>query len=476
MGLSNTVVAAFGVLALSGCATAQEGAKTAAEFVRAGEALDTVAVRTIAGDLVGVHKDGVNVFRGVAYAQAPVGELRWTATQAVKPWVGQRAAIAPESTCPQPIPEAPGAANQGGVVGAQSEDCLYLDVFAPANARKAPVVVWLHGGGAFLGAGSLGSYDGTENAKKGIITVPINYRLGPLGYFAHPALTAEGGASGSYAMMDAVEALKWVEANIESFGGDPDNVTIAGQSAGGLMVVDMLSTASAKGLFDKAVVQSGAILMEGASLEAAEASAVEGLAMLGVGADATADELRSISPQTLSYNSKLRRGLGPILDGQFRDTSTKAAVEAGADNDVPVLVGSNGGEGGFDRARDLARLVGKDGAKAFLYHFDYVPELRKEEWSKGPIHSAEMMFTFDSMTTSAWAKGKSDADDAAYADKVSSCWVAFYKMNPRNEVISCADGLRWTTHNETSDAVAVFADEIAMGVSATFPDGPTSSD
>lgn len=242
------------------------------------------------------------------------------------------------------------------------------------------------------------------------------------------------------------------------------------------MVVDMLSTTSAQGLFDKAVVQSGAILMEGSSLEKAEASAVEGLAILGVNADVTADELRSISPQTLSYNGKLRRGLGPVLDGTFRDTSTKAAIEAGTDIDVPVLVGSNGGERGFDRARSLARLVGQDGAKAFLYHFDYVPELRKEQWSKGPIHSAEMMFTFDSMTTSAWAKAKSDADDAAYAKLVSSCWVAFYKMDPRNEVLDCANGLRWTTHSEGSDAVAVFADEISMGASAAFPDGPSSSD
>lgn len=475
MGLSNTVVAALGVLALCGCATAEAPAKQAAEFVRAGQNLDTVSVTTTAGELVGIRKNGVRVFRGVAYAQAPVGDLRWAETQPVKPWVGQRAAIAAQSTCPQPVP-GEGLPNGGGVVGAQSEDCLYLDVFAPANARKAPVVVWLHGGAAFLGAGSLGSYNGTENAKKGVITVPINYRLGPLGYFAHPSLTAEGGATGSFGMMDAVEALEWVQANIKSFGGDPNNVTIAGQSAGGLMVVDMLSTASAKGLFDKAVVQSGAILMDGSPLAKAEASAIEGLAMLGVGADATASEIRSISPQTLTYNAKLRRGLGPILDGEFRDTPTKAAVEAGTDSDVPVLVGSNGGEGGFDRARSFARLVGEQGAKAFLYHFDYVPALRTKEWTKGPIHSAEMMFTFDSMKTSGWAKEMSDADDAAYAKRVSSCWVAFYKMDPRNEVLNCADGLRWTTHSEGSDAVAVFAKEISMGASAAFPDGPSASE
>src|SRR5690606_2461192 len=149
----------------------------------------------------------------------------------------------------------------------------YLNVYAPANANKAPVVVWLYGGASYLGAGHLGSYNGTNNARAGVITIPINYRLAPLGAFAHPARTREAGANGwvgGYALMDAVAALDWVKRNAAAFGGDPNNVTVAGQSAGAGMVMSLLGIPAAKGLYQKAIVQSGASLRPGTALADAE--------------------------------------------------------------------------------------------------------------------------------------------------------------------------------------------------------------
>ena len=244
------------------------------------------------------------------------------------------------------------------------------------------------------------------------------------------------------------------------------------------MTVALLSTPSAEGLFQKAVVQSGAFLGDGETLEGAEAKAVEGVRSLGLSADASAADLRSISAQSFAYNAALRRGLGAVIDGEFRPTSTKAAFERNAEIDVPLIVGSNGGEGGFDRARELASKASENGAGAFLYHFDYVPAFRKAEWPNGPIHSAELMFTFDSLATSGWAMGKADASDAAVADMVSSCWVAFYKASASEDIreIQCGAGFKWPAYTKEADAVAVFDRSASVGRSADFPDGPSSSD
>jgi para-nitrobenzyl esterase len=266
------------------------------------------------GVLVGETGDGVNIFRGVPFAKPPVGALRWKAPQKADAWPGERAAVANEAPCPQPVNPDGKTANGGGVSGVQSEDCLYLTVYAPANANKAPVVVWLYGGASYLGAGHLGSYNGSANAKQGVITIPINYRLGALGNFAHPALTKEAGAKdplGSFALMDAVAALEWVKRNAAAFGGDPNNVTVAGQSAGAAMVVNLLSIPSAKGLYQKAIVQSGALLSPGRSLADNEKRGVEAATALGLPENATAAQLRAVSAQTFAANEKTRPGLSP---------------------------------------------------------------------------------------------------------------------------------------------------------------------
>jgi para-nitrobenzyl esterase len=433
-----------------------------------------------AGVIVGETKDGVNYFRGVPFAKPPVGELRWKAPVKVDKWPGERAAVAFEPPCPQPVNIDQKTTNGGGVAGVQSEDCLYLNVYAPANANKAPVVVWLYGGASYLGAGHLGSYNGTSNAKQGVITIPINYRLGPFGAFAHPALTKEAGASGwtgGFALMDAIAALEWVKRNAPAFGGDPNNVTVAGQSAGAGMVMSLLSVPAAKDLYQKAAVQSGASLQPGTPLAEAEKRGADAATALGLpGANATAAQLRSVSAQTLVANSATQRGFGAPVDGKFKTTATVDALNSGTEIDVPVLIGSNNGEGGFNGARTVAKLAGDSGAGAWLYQFAYVPAFRKAEWKNGAVHSAELMFSFDSIDTSSWgqsASGKADEADRAVAKKVNSCWVAFYKMDPKAKSLTCADGFAWPAYTDAADDAAQFGSTPKLVKSKTLPNGPT---
>lgn len=441
------------------------------------DGIETVKVALDSGVLVGQVENGVHVYRGVPYAKPPVGELRWRASVAPDPWPGERLALAHEPPCPQPVNADGRTPNGGGVAGVQSEDCLYLTAFVPPDAQKAPIVLWFYGGAAFLGAGHLGSYDGTSNARNGVITFSINYRLGALANFNHPALTEVAAVDeplGNYALTDAVTALEWIQRNAEAFGGDPDNVTIAGQSAGGAMVVDLLSIPSAEGLYHKAIIQSGAILRAGQSLADAEQRGVAAAAALGLPVPATADQLRAVSAQSFTYNQATRSGLGTTLNARFRPQSTLDAMEAGREFDVPVMVGSNTGERGFNSARRLAGFAGDDGAGAWLYSFAYVPSFRSE-WSNGPIHSAELMFSFDSIETSGWAvgpNGRANAADRAVAAMVNSCWLAFYKMDPQAKALTCASNVDWPAYNESSDAVMVFTDQAMIGKSQQIPDGP----
>ena len=457
----------LGFTALAAAAVAQTGAAKP----------EQVKVKIDTGTLIGETKDGVNMFRGVPFAKPPVGDLRWKAPVKPDAWPGERYATAFEPPCPQPVNIDHKTSNGGGVAGVQSEDCLYLNVYAPANANKAPVVVWLYGGASYLGAGHLGSYNGTSNAKNGVITIPINYRLGPLGTFAHPSLTKEGGNTGAFALMDAVAALEWVKRNAAAFGGDPNNVTVAGQSAGAMMVMNLLSIPSAKGLYHKAIVQSGAGLTQSQTLAAAEARGIEAATALGLpGKDATAAQLRAVSAQTLVANPATQRGFSAPIDGKFKTTSTVDALNAGTEIDVPVMVGSNSGEGGFNGARTVAKLAGDSGAGAWLYHFAYVPEFRKAEWKNGAIHSAELMFSFNSVDTSSWgmsASGKADAADRAMAQKINSCWVAFYKMDPAAKSFSCADGFTWPSYTDAADDAAQFTNAgPKLAKAKTLPNGP----
>ena len=436
--------------------------------------IDPVVVEIDSGKLSGEHREDVNIFRGVPYAAPPIGPLRWRSPQPVSEWPGIRAATAHEPACTQPVDLDTTVANFGGVNGAQSEDCLYLTIHAPSDTRDAPVIVWFHGGAFFLGSGSLGSYDGTANARQGVVTVGVNYRLGALANFIHPALNAEGhdDPRGNYALQDSVAALEWVRENIAAFGGNPDNVTIAGQSAGGGIVTNLLSLPSARGLFDKAIVQSGSLLLPDRDPATASAMAVEALQDIGVDGTATADELRAISAQTFAADTDLRAGFFFTSDADWKPTSTIAALRAGREIDVPVLVGSNAGEKGFAAARTLAMLAGDSGAPAYLYRFEHVPAFRSQEWTNGPIHSAELMFAFDSIDQSSWGGPQTDATDRALATAMNSCWVAFAKALPGTRGFTCAGDFEWAPYSANGETAAIRTGGPVIIDGRGLPDGP----
>ena len=213
-------------------------------------------VRVDAGALKGATDDGVLSFKGIPYAAPPVGNLRWKPPQPVTPWTGVRPATAYGSDCMQ-LPF-PGDAAPLGTPPA--EDCLVVNVWRPADAStKLPVMVWIYGGGFVNGGSSPAVYDGSQFAKRGVVLVSFNYRVGRFGFFAHPALTKESpnGPLGNYTFLDQIAALKWVQKNIAAFGGDAGNVTIFGESAGGGSVLTMMTSPLAKGLFQKAIIESG---------------------------------------------------------------------------------------------------------------------------------------------------------------------------------------------------------------------------
>ena len=435
-----------------------------------------VQVAIDAGTLVGTASDGVNSFKGIPFAKPPVGELRWAAPQAPDKWQGERDATQFQLPCSQPTNPDGKTPNGGGVSGKTSEDCLYLNVHAPASAKNAPVMVWLYGGGSFVGGGHLGSYNAPSFAKNGVIIVTTNYRLGPLGGFAHPALTKAAKANeplGSYAVMDAIATLQWVQRNIEKFGGDPKNVTLFGQSAGGGMVVNLLGVPSAKGLFAKAGIQSGAALRPAVSLEAAEAAGAEWATKMGLdGANATLEQLRAIAVDKFATSRDNSRSLGSPVDGRFKTQSTADAFQKGTANYVPLLIGSNNGEGGFDGARTVATAMSAK-TPVFLYQFAYVPEWRKQAQPQGAPHSAEIVYVFDAWDqTSLRVEGGVLPEDRDMARRVNSCWVAFAKADVGAKSLRCGDGFTWPAFTEAGDDAARFGREFELVKSKTLPNGP----
>ncbi|MFC8597309.1 carboxylesterase/lipase family protein [Isoptericola sp. NPDC057191] len=298
----------------------------------------TPVVHVDSGDLHGAATSAGLEFRGVPYAAPPTGELRWKPPQPVSPWSGVRAATAYPPVCPQAPPSPNG----------QSEDCLYLNVTVPSGTAadaKLPVIVWIHGGGFELGEGA--DYEASDLASHGAVVVTINYRLGLLGFLSHPALADRGGASGNYGLMDQQAALRWVHRNIAGFGGDAKNVTIAGQSAGGLSVAMHLASPGAKGLFQRAVIQSGAFAPVQKTLAQAEKEGVASAAAVGCAdqdADQTpgqtADCLRHVPVETLVAHQPLSITPG-VVDGAVLPRSVGDAIATGRFHRVPILNGVN---------------------------------------------------------------------------------------------------------------------------------------
>ena len=308
-------------------------------------------VKTASGTLEGVvTPDGkVRAFKGIPYAAPPVGALRWKAPQPVASWIGVRKAAGYAPRCMQ----GPIYADMIFQDSGPSEDCLYSNVWAPApGTAKLPVMVWIHGGGFAAGATSEPRQDGGELAKKGVIVVSMNYRLGIFGFFSHPELAAESGrkATGNYGLLDQVAALQWVKANIAAFGGDPGNVTIFGESAGSFSVSALMASPLAHGLFQRAIGESGAFfgdtlkLQTRAHTEKADgdfARTALGTASLpGLRAKPAAEIL-----QAALHEDNLR--FAPNIDGYFLPEDVNSIYFRGKQAHVPLLAGWNADEGSY---------------------------------------------------------------------------------------------------------------------------------
>src|SRR3954465_15550173 len=277
-------------------------------------------VKVTGGAVSGVAADGISIFKGIPFAAPPTGDLRWKAPAPVKPWTGVRKADAFANACMQPP-------NSQGNTAPVSEDCLYLNGWTPATSAgaKLPVIVWIHGGGFTGGSTSIGLYDGTGFARKGVVFVALAYRLGPFGYMAHPELSRESGhGSGAYGVEDLVAGLNWVHANIAGFGGDPGNVTIFGHSAGSAAVGFLAASPLSKGMFHRVIAMSGvaftplqtsqqdAFGLSIPALKTAEATGNTFLAKLGVKSIA---EGRALGADVIQAATDGGLAFRPVADG-----------------------------------------------------------------------------------------------------------------------------------------------------------------
>jgi para-nitrobenzyl esterase len=308
-------------------------------------------VNAPAGLAMGRSEGKLRVFKGIPYALPPVGAARWKPPAAMPRWAGVKKMLEAGPACIQPKSK-PGPVRNiyADELPSMSEDCLTLNIWTPAKIRKAPVFVWIHGGALWAGASSEMLYDGAKLAARGIVVVTINYRVGVLGYLAHPELSAESplGVSGNYGLLDQIEALRWVRRNIRAFGGDPANVTIAGQSAGGLSVLYLMTAPAARGLFAKAIAQSAYMI---ATPELKESkygwpSAEAGGTALAAAVQApNLAALRAMDARTLTDGAAAAH-FAPFaaVDGQVMPRQLVDVFDRGEQAPVPILAGFNSGE------------------------------------------------------------------------------------------------------------------------------------
>jgi para-nitrobenzyl esterase len=450
----------------------------------AARADDAGQVKTARGIVRGETRDGVVSFKGIPFAAPPVGALRWKPPQPAQRWSNIRAAASYGPDCMQ-IPF-PGDAAPLGVK--PDEDCLYLNVWRPEHAAsgKLPVLVWIYGGGFVNGGSSPEVYDGSAFARDGVVLVSFNYRLGNFGFFAHPALSAEQahGPLVNYAFMDQIAALKWVKSNIAAFGGDPRNITIFGESAGGTSVHALMTSPLARGLFQKAIVESGGgrpgrVRVRSVSGSADSAESI-GLALAkrfgieGQGPEALA-RLRMIpADQLVSGLNMATAGRdatyvgGPVVDGQLFVGAPTESYAAGKGAKVPLIIGANSMDIGFMQAqtldelyaqfgpdapqarslygsigggdvgavaftaggdqmmvepvRAIARILTARGQPVYPFRFSYVAESQRAQFP-GAFHATEIPFVFDTVAAR-YGKDLTPADEAA-ARVIHNYWVAF---------------------------------------------------
>ena len=435
-------------------------------------------VRVESGPIEGVPSPvaGVTAFEGVPYAAAPVSRLRWMPPQPPPKWPVVRNADRYMPACPQNY-MGPDSTAFFGDYEPKSEDCLYLNIWTPAKSaqEKLPVMVWIHGGGFRVGSGTERLHHGEHLAAKGVVLVTFNYRLGLFGFLAHPELTKESanGTSGNYGLMDQVAALQWVKQNIAAFGGNPDRVTIFGESAGSGSVSYMQASPLAKGLFQAAVGESGGsfsgrnvVRREAAEETGAKFAKAAGASSLAELRAKPADQLLGLSVGSGSPVGGVYP-FAPIVDGYVVPDDVYLTFAKGKQNRVPVLVGSNSDEGTTLRtppptlpdaadqqklktlypagsepnavsggmlwtANTWASLVAKAGdSKAYMYYFNHAPPFPKGQpfardvTKLGAHHSAEIIYVFNNLDIRATRDWPYTEYDRKLADMMSSYWVNF---------------------------------------------------
>jgi para-nitrobenzyl esterase len=467
-------------------------------------------VMTESGPVTGITDGDVTIYKGIPYAAAPSGSLRWRPPQPAVAWTGERQAKDFGSACPQTI-----IGNLNAEVGPTSEDCLFLNIWTRSTSRqKLPVMVWIHGGGHAIGSSSERFYDGAPFAKSGVILVSINYRLGRLGYFAHPLLIADAKARGepfgSYGIMDQIAALKWVKRNIAAFGGDPEQVTVFGESGGARSVNWLVASPAAKGLFQRAISQSGRALEPLPAAESARhghkpTSEADAAIAASWGQFKLADRLREVPMETITrpLNELVREGFTPFIDGQIITGDPGPIFAAGKQNKVPFLIGINNfeasliqgnkpsleqalllagadrdiakaGYGGGKRddalvvnelyqdivyltsARTLAADMARHGVPSYLYRFAYVPEVARKK-VPGAAHGSEIPFVFNTGYKARMAALLS-IRDRQMAKLVHDYWVAFAKTGDPNG----GGRTNWPRYDAASDPWLEFAPEVRV--------------
>ena len=448
------------------------------------------------GRIAGEAAGDIVIFRGIPYAAPPVGELRWRMPKKAAPWAGVRDATKFGLPCPQASTEGvTDITRYGGAPEPTGEDCLTLNVWAPAHASHAPVMVWIHGGAGKFGAGSLPFYDGAAFARDGVVLVTINYRLGHLGSFIHPALAAEAGQErGAFAMMDQIAALQWVKRNISAFGGNPGNVTLAGESFGGISVFMLATSPVARGLFNKAIVESGGGWYPPLpKLEDAEKGGEKIAGTAGAPPHPTAKQLRALPTNVVA------KAQGPAEASPGRAVFPEPvtlAIAAGHQATVPLLIGVNDGEDSLfdievsmkkaqaaakpEDIRNIQKLYGagttlekalryqfRDGmitaparwvaaqwssvAPVYLYRFEHVDENRRPQRQRA-AHGDEIFYVFKTLDHRMDNPPPPTPGDRMLANQIHARWVAFVKSGVPNVHGAPA----WPAYSKDSDPWLVF--------------------
>lgn len=449
----------------------------------------TATVSTASGNVQGATQGPVEAFKGIPFAAPPVGDLRWRAPQPAKPWPGVMKATSYSADCMQ-VPFPSDAAPLGTK---PAEDCLYLNVWRPVGTSptaKLPVMFWIYGGGFVNGGSSPAVYDGSRFAEKGIVFVSANYRLGRFGFFGFPELTKENvdGMLGNYGFMDQIAALKWIQRNIAGFGGDPSNVTVFGESAGGFSVSMLLTSPLSGGLFSKAIIESGGgrtnlggqrylnttVPNGPPSAESAGVAFAKSVGVDGDGKQAL-QALRALPAEKVLGNLNMgtmgQPGYsGPMIDGRVVVADPQAIYLSGEGWRVPIMIGANSLDIGFgsaptkdalftpfginrqkaasaydptgsgdlrsvqysvamdhmmiEPARFVASVFASEGVPSYEYRFSYVAESMRGKWPGAP-HATEIPFVFDTVKEK-YGKDLTPADEKI-AQAMNSYWVAFAK-------------------------------------------------